>query len=1054
MTNENDHIWFDEQIAAYLARGLEGDDLARFESHLKSCPDCAAKLETARNEDSQLQDLFRPVSPSASFEDRMIVGLRTSRHRTLRLPAIHPAIKKAALATAAVIVLGGFGYIATEQMGRGHIPVLWSDTRVIGSIAGPGIQATSQPSAWFGFDTNGAVDASKRGPLNHFSSVVRDTRHEFSVNGDVDPGSARKPQTSPEPRFGRDTEELSKQLHEKVQPDYGTERQSGNRQNVFYSNGHTDFQQNPFGGVKTDTAGKDLSSGVEHFKPTAGPVAMGNVSRGVAAQSVSQGQHEATVSLGTNGTVVSGGTLTIHGLGGRQVSDSDKDAVAMGVQNTPADVPQFNIQGTAQTSGRGGGGGGTSGQALFNGPAVAGTPAVQVAEAPTQQPSAPEPAGTTPTATTQSAERKVIRNGQLEFEIDSFDNAALTIAKIVREEGGFLGATNSEKLPNGKVKGTITLRVPPDHLDTLVLKLRALGDLKRQNLTADDVTKAYNDLQSELRAAQAMQERLIDLIKNGKGAIKDLLAAEKELGVWREKIEKVQGEINYYNNLVAMATLNITLLERDIRQAAEVKQSEDVQMGVESDDVEQSSTAAIKAIEDAKGRIIESELKKFEAGQFAAKIVADVAPDQAGPVIDRLKQLGKVARLEIQRKQTAPTDTVKMAGLKVERGDTRLNLSFYNLANVAPRQTVNLNLASDDVEKSFHAILARIEKASGRVVSSNLNRAKPDQTTGVIQFETKSTDAEAVLQDVRAQGEAMKLTVTDNPDTANVTTAKRGFSVQIVSTATAAAREAAIISAAARDVSASYQALLEAAHSGNIRITESQMNQVDPQNMSATMVVELKRDQQAEFEKVLTAQGQILNRNITRSTDNENTLDSKLRWQISLVDADRIPPRQSTAMTIETEDVEQKLAQITAAVEAASGRVADSGAAKDAAGVSTARARIEVPLGKSASLIDTLRQQGKVREIQTSKNMQAPDGPLARATIDLTLTSGRQIVGADSGLWATIRNGLATSVSGLLWSLQLIIIGLCLVAPWVLLIWVGWKLVRRRKQTTPTPAAA
>src|SRR5205807_4780435 len=90
---------------------------------------------------------------------------------------------------------------------------------------------------------------------------------------------------------------------------------------------------------------------------------------------------------------------------------------------------------------------------------------------------------------TQVIQHKVIRNGDIEFEVDSFDSATLTVTKIVIEEGGYIATTNSEKLTNGKVKGTLVVRIPPDHLDTLVLKLRALGDLKRQNLTAQDVTK-------------------------------------------------------------------------------------------------------------------------------------------------------------------------------------------------------------------------------------------------------------------------------------------------------------------------------------------------------------------------------------------------------------------------------------------------------------------------------------------------------------------------------------------------------------------------------------
>jgi hypothetical protein len=47
-------------------------------------------------------------------------------------------------------------------------------------------------------------------------------------------------------------------------------------------------------------------------------------------------------------------------------------------------------------------------------------------------------------------------------------------------------------------------------------------------------------------------------------------------------------------------------------------------------------------------------------------------------------------------------------------------------------------------------------------------------------------------------------------------------------------------------------------------------------------------------------------------------------------------------------------------------------------------------------------------------------------------------------------------VTGLLWSLQLIVVGLLLVAPWALIVYVGWRLFRRartRKQSAaPVPA--
>ena len=107
-------------------------------------------------------------------------------------------------------------------------------------------------------------------------------------------------------------------------------------------------------------------------------------------------------------------------------------------------------------------------------------------------------------ATTTSV-RKIIRNGQMEFEVEKFDSALAIVTKIVSEAGGYVASTNSDKLPNGKVKGTVVVRVPPEKLDTVVMQLRSLGDLKSQKLEAQDISKQYQDLDSELTADRAME---------------------------------------------------------------------------------------------------------------------------------------------------------------------------------------------------------------------------------------------------------------------------------------------------------------------------------------------------------------------------------------------------------------------------------------------------------------------------------------------------------------------------------------------------------------------
>ena len=178
-----------------------------------------------------------------------------------------------------------------------------------------------------------------------------------------------------------------------------------------------------------------------------------------------------------------------------------------------------------------------------------------------------------PKQPTIQSTRKVIYTAELEFEVESFDASVEIIQQLKSAtKGSFLATINKDKLPNGKMRGIVVLRVPPDLLNDLVGKLlkelAKKGELKNQHLFSEDVTKHYSDTESRLRAARSMEERLINIIKDGKGVIKDLLRAEKELGVWRTKIEEFEGELRYYANMVSLSTLTIKLYEKDIRTAS------------------------------------------------------------------------------------------------------------------------------------------------------------------------------------------------------------------------------------------------------------------------------------------------------------------------------------------------------------------------------------------------------------------------------------------------------------------------------------------------------
>jgi hypothetical protein len=489
--------------------------------------------------------------------------------------------------------------------------------------------------------------------------------------------------------------------------------------------------------------------------------------------------------------------------------------------------------------------------------------------------------------------------------------------------------------------------VPPEQLDALILDLRTNlgknGELKNQRITSLDITKQYTDLESELRAARAMEERLLQIIKTGKGEIKDLLAVEKELGTWRKSIEKIEGELRYQTNQVALSTLTIALYEKEIQAPFGVIETERVQMGLQVDDVDQSLRAAQKAVREAKGRITRSELKQHPAGQLSALLNFEVSPDAAGPLRDRLRQLGTVSRLDIDRLEATEGGAGKPTDGKIKRSDAHFSVSFYNLANVAPRETDVLQIACADVPASYRAVQEAIAKAKGR-------------------------------------------------------------------------------------------------------IRNAQLNEQDRQNITGTLDFEVRRSEEAVLRAALTTAGDIYTRNTTRAPDSENVTDSKVHWQLTLINQAKIPPRETFVFGVEVSDVDQTAAMLTALVGERQGRTVEANISRERTGRVTGKLVYDVPMAKVHELIDRLKSAGNVRVQQSAKHPEVPDSALAIARLDVTLSNVELLVPSDEGFGANLRRGLSTSFTALSWSLSVVIVGLCVVLPWAVVIWAIYRLVVRLRR--------
>jgi len=865
-----DHEWAREQIPAHLAGGLSAEERARLEAHLSVCAECIAEIDAGRRFERVMDDLFAPVRPKPGLEERVIRSLRTS---PVRRPL--PAVGRVVMGVAALVLLGLVGLVILEKEAPTWIIEGIASSTGRPTVAGPQAgaffelqdeakgefpQGTAGAGGRWGWRSGGkdGRGPALEGTVPEFRNKELMSATEMAKALDRDLRRAIV-----DPVYRKDAEEAD---HNQTADEEDFKKAKGDS---------LDFvSDKPFKGKGTyDTIGGGLAAGRTLLGRDAPPAAEPPPP---PADPAAPRPDDAVMALR---------------------EERERGQSVYSYRDTAPDRP--NLEANYFKPGEAGG---KEAPKPETKPEPA--PAKRPAASPTPAPPARSPQEAPPQEPPAPVQRKIIRSGEVEFEIDNFDSAVATVTKIAESERGFVATVNSDKLPNGKVRGVVVVRVPPENLDRLLLQLRGMGELKSQNIRSQDITKQYTDLESQLRAAKTMEERLIKIIQEGKGEIKDLLAAEKELGVWRTKIEQLTGEMRYYNNLVSLSTLTITLTEKEIRTPFGVIRTERVQISLEVEDVEKSHREALAAVAEAKGRVSKSELKQHAAGQFNAVLEFEVAPAASGPLRDRFKQLGTVAQLDVHTlEETEGGSGRAPQEIKVTQKDSRWSVSIYNLANIQPRETVQLNLACLDAEKAYRDALARAEAAGARIIGSNLNRQKNDQTTGTINFEVKDAEAGAVLADLRALGEVMRLTVTENPDTAHVTRSKRGFLVSLFAMGTVAPRETVTVRLAARSVGDAHRALFEAAGKAEARILNSQVNQGDPRNPTAVLSFEVRRLKEAEVEAALKATGETLSRTTLRAQDHENVIDSKVLYTLTVNDLANVPARESNRVSLAAKDV-------------------------------------------------------------------------------------------------------------------------------------------------------
>ncbi|GIN98158.1 hypothetical protein J6TS1_40280 [Siminovitchia terrae] len=163
-----------------------------------------------------------------------------------------------------------------------------------------------------------------------------------------------------------------------------------------------------------------------------------------------------------------------------------------------------------------------------------------------------------------TSDRMIIHRANLEVRVKSLDKAQQNIEKKVKEYGGYIVESNEYRDENELMSGHVIVRIPEKQFQAFLNDTEdEVAEVLGRNVSGQDVTEEYVDLESRLKSKRAVEERLLGFMKEAQKT-EDLLKISSDLAKVQEEIEVLVGKVKYLENQTAFSTVEISMQESKV----------------------------------------------------------------------------------------------------------------------------------------------------------------------------------------------------------------------------------------------------------------------------------------------------------------------------------------------------------------------------------------------------------------------------------------------------------------------------------------------------------
>ena len=170
-------------------------------------------------------------------------------------------------------------------------------------------------------------------------------------------------------------------------------------------------------------------------------------------------------------------------------------------------------------------------------------------------------ARTSPAPTPEATQPMIARTASVSLIVKDFGPLEATVKAIAQRHNGYIASLNSTSPQETARSLTATLRIPSAQLESAIAELKQLGHVEQESQSGEEVTKEFTDRAARMKNARATEERLLDVLRNHTGQVKDILATEQEIARVRGDIEQMEADQRSLQTRVDFATVELSAQE-------------------------------------------------------------------------------------------------------------------------------------------------------------------------------------------------------------------------------------------------------------------------------------------------------------------------------------------------------------------------------------------------------------------------------------------------------------------------------------------------------------